>query len=216
MNMCCSIPASDMSAFTNDAYHPAAYYNGEYGSLYNFYTATAGWLNEDSQGASPMDICPKGWRLPSDSEATLLTKLYDWDDAVITEKYRPRAGGEIYDGELDLGGDDYKYSEAWLNNALIEQYYGSNTVNKNYAGSVYREEYEGVNYYYPGSSRSNRRSGLNVRCMSDKPNMQNFNKNTNAYTISEIGDSAFFEDTRNGKSYSVRNLPTAMCGWLKI
>ena len=201
-----TIPASDMSAFTNDAYHPAAYYNGEYGSLYNFYTATAGWLNEDSQGASPMDICPKGWRLPSDSEATLLTELYDWDDAVITEKYRPRAGGEIYDGELDLGGDNYKYSEAWLNNALIEQYYGSSTVNKNYAGSVYREEYEGVNYYWPGSSRSNRRSGLNVRCMSDKPNMQNFNKNTNAYTIAEIGDSAFFEDTRNGKSYSVKKL----------
>jgi len=202
-----TIPASDMSAFTNDAYHPAAYYNGEYGSLYNFYTATAGWVTEETEGASPMDICPKGWRLPSDSEATLLTELYNWDDAVITEKYRPRAGGEIYDGELDLGGDDWTYSEAWLNNAAIMRPYGSDKIFPIYAGAAYREEEsDGSAYYWPGSTIANRKNGLNVRCMSDKPNMQNFNKGTNAYTIAEIGDSAFFEDTRNGKSYSVKKL----------
>ena len=201
-----TIPASDISAFTDDAYHPAAYYNGEYGSLYNFYTATAGWVTEETEGASPMDICPKGWRLPSDSEATLLTKLYNWDDDVISEKYRPRAGGMIYDGELDIGEDDWTYSEAWLNYASIMRPYGSDKIYPIYAGSAYREESDGSAYYWPGSSISNRKDGLNVRCMSDKPTMQTFNKDTNAYTISEIGDSAFFEDTRNSKSYSVKKL----------
>ena len=202
-----TIPASDMSAFTDDAYHPAAYYNGEYGSLYNFYTATAGWVTEEAEGASPMDICPKGWRLPSDSEATLLTKLYNWDDDVISEKYRPRAGGMIYDGELDIGEDDWTYSEAWLNYASIMRPYGSDKIYPIYAGAAYREEEsDGSAYYWPGSSIANRKNGLNVRCMSDKPTMQTFNKDTNAYTISEIGDSAFFEDTRNSKSYSVKKL----------
>ncbi|MBP5633963.1 InlB B-repeat-containing protein, partial [Candidatus Saccharibacteria bacterium] len=60
-----TIPASDMSAFTDDAYHPAVYDNGEYGVLYNFYTATAGWVTVESEGPSPMDICPKGWHIPS-------------------------------------------------------------------------------------------------------------------------------------------------------
>ena len=202
-----TIPASDMSAFTDDAYHPAAYYNGEYGSLYNFYTATAGWVTEETEGASPMDICPKGWRLPSDSEATLLADLYNWDDDVISEKYLPRAGGEIIDGELDLGGDDWTFSEAWLNYAAIMRPYGSDKIYPIYAGAAYREEEsDGSAYYWPGSTIANRRNGLNVRCMSDKPNMQNFNKDTNAYTISEIGDSAFFEDIRNSKSYSVKKL----------
>ena len=202
-----TIPASNMSAFTGDAYHPAAYYNGEYGSLYNFYTATAGWVTEESEGASPMDICPKGWRLPSDSEATLLADLYDWDDDVISEKYRPRAGGEIIDGELDLGGDDWTSSDAWLNYASIMRPYGSDKIYPIYAGAAYREEEsDGSAYYWPGSTIANRKNGLNVRCMSDKPTMQTFNKDTNAYTISKIGDSAFFEDTRNSKTYSVKKL----------
>ena len=202
-----TIPASDISTFTNDAYHPAAYYNGEYGSLYNFYTATAGWVTEEAEGASPMDICPKGWRLPSDSEATLLADLYDWDDDVTSEKYRPRAGGEIIDGALDLGGDDWTFSEAWLNYAAIMRPYGSDQIYPIYAGAAYREEgSDGSAYYWPGSTIANRKNGLNVRCMSDKPTMQTFDKDTNTYTISEIGDSAFFEDTRNSKSYSVKKL----------
>ena len=202
-----TIPASDISAFTDDAYHPAAYDNGEYGVLYNFYTATAGWLTVESDGPSPMDICPKGWHIPSSEEATLLPDLYGWDDELVSEKYRPHGGGTIYDGELDWGGDDWSYGDAWLNYALIQRPYNSDKIYPYYAGSAYREgEADGSAYYWPGGSISNRTDGLYIRCVSNKPTMQTFNKDTNAYTINEIGDSAYLEDTRYSVSYEVKKL----------
>lgn len=202
-----TIPASDMSAFTDDAYHPAAYDNGEYGVLYNFYTATAGWVTVESEGPSPMDICPKGWHIPSNEEATLLPDLYGWDDELVSEKYRPHGGGTIYDGELDWGGDDWSYGDAWLNYALIDRPYNSDKIYPYYASSAYREgEADGSAYYWPGGSRSNRTDGLYVRCMSNKPTMQTFNKDTNAYTINKIGDSAYLEDARYSVSYEVKKL----------
>ncbi len=64
-----TIPASDVTAFTNTYDTSAAYLgDGEAGGFYNFYTITAGWGTQSvSSGSSPRDICPKGWKLPGRS-----------------------------------------------------------------------------------------------------------------------------------------------------
>lgn len=46
-------------------------------SYYSFYTATAHWgTTSVTSGSSSVDICPKGWRLPTQAEYQTLTNTY--------------------------------------------------------------------------------------------------------------------------------------------
>lgn len=191
-----TIPASDIAAFDDDIYHAAAYLHDEYGGYYNFYAATAGWDNYTSNEASqsPMDICPKGWRLPSTEDADYLMDAYggwDYNDDVVN-RLMIVASGSISDGELDYVGWD---SDIWT----------GRHVGDRSAAEIYSYEYDGKMWYSPGSS-AGRYHGYNVRCISDKPTMQEFDKDNNNYTIQNIGDSAHLEDTRFGYSFDVKKL----------
>ena len=191
-----TIPASNIAAFDNNIYHAAAYLHDEYGGYYNFYAATAGWDNytSDEASQSPMDICPKGWRLPSTEDADYLMDAYggwDYNDDVVN-RLMIVAAGSISDGELDYVGWD---SDIWT----------GRHVGDRSAAEIYSYEYDGKMWYSPGS-QAGRYHGYNVRCISDKPTMQEFDKDNNNYTIQNIGDSAHLEDTRFGYSFDVKKL----------
>jgi uncharacterized protein (TIGR02145 family) len=71
-----TIPSSDPSTFMRNLGAARAYYNDDiYGTYYNYYAATAGTGGTSlTSGNVPSDICPKNWRLPTDSE---FSKLYN-------------------------------------------------------------------------------------------------------------------------------------------
>ena len=95
-----TIPASSITGFselnTNNAY-----LDSTYGGYYTFYTATAGWgTNGVSSGDASKDICPKGWRLPSEDPAkkeltNLYTQYYNSAESLATEAGLVYQGGFI-------------------------------------------------------------------------------------------------------------------------
>lgn len=108
------------------------------GCWYNYCTATAGTICTSSKSTvASKDICPKGWRLPSDAEIGY----------VINYKtlFNPSTGGRYYSGAIQDTGKSYY----WTNTA------SSGTVRYilNYTGSTLE------------SATLNRHYGAYVRCM---------------------------------------------------
>ena len=106
-----TIPASDVSAFTTDYNTNAAYLDSTYGGYYNFYTATAGWGTDSvTSGNSPKDICPKGWRLPTDGSSGEFQTLYSNYNSSALMRGVPNftLSGYVYDGSVyDQGSYGY-------------------------------------------------------------------------------------------------------------
>ena len=80
-----TLPVSSTSGFNN--YNTDYVYNsgrttcpsnsstGSCYSYYSFYTATAHWgTSSVSSGSSSVDICPKGWRLPTQAEYDIIIR----------------------------------------------------------------------------------------------------------------------------------------------
>jgi uncharacterized protein (TIGR02145 family) len=100
-----TIPTSDKSAISSVYNTPGAYTSSNYGTYYNFFTATAGWgTDQVTSGNSPKDICPKGWKMPTSSG----------DFQTLWNKYNSRAlmggipdfqdTGRIYNTNEDVQG----------------------------------------------------------------------------------------------------------------
>ncbi len=131
-----SSPWSDSSATTNKVHYAG---NATNGANYTWYTATA-----STQGSN-YSICPRGWRLPSNTEYnTLLSSAGISDDKAGSAKIRgtpynfPYAG-YVYDGSLHNVGSEGLY---WSSTAdgtgnAYRLYFGSSTVNT-YYGNRYR------------------------------------------------------------------------------
>lgn len=103
-----TIPASSTNNFS-PSNNNAAYLQEqpEYGALYSWYTATAGWGTTDvTSGNSPKDICPKGWRLPTGGSNGEYKKLMtDYYPGEAYADPRPFANelGYVLSGSIDYG-----------------------------------------------------------------------------------------------------------------
>ena len=136
------IPASSLTSFTTDFNTKAAYIDGKYGAYYNFYTATAGWGTEDKgyNENSPMDICPKGWKITND--------VNDFYRLGSNENLMMVFSGSIYNGAI--GSSQGKGVLLWT--SRVDSNSSVNVVSVNSSGST-------------NTSRHNKYNGAVVQCV---------------------------------------------------
>ncbi len=148
----CTLPASSTSGFSDNA--TAYVYNSNRTacrsssspcySYYSYAAATAG--TNPSSGEATSDICPKGWRLPTNAEYTALKSTYTTGDTLTASPfYGVYAGG--YSSNSFRNGNAYGY------------YWSSTAVEASYA--FYHSFTRSSAYVYSGD----RRNGYSVRCV---------------------------------------------------
>ena len=116
-------------------------------SYYSFYAATAHWgTTSASSGSSSVDICPKGWRLPTQAELTTLKNTYT-TGATLTKS--PFLG--VYAGY---------YNNSSFSSGVSLGYYWSSTAGNSGSAYVLRFDSSGasVNNYL-------RNNGYAIRCV---------------------------------------------------
>lgn len=143
-----TIPASSNSDTDEFSQYNAnnAYVDGIYGGYYTFYTATAGTGTSLTSGSAPSDICPKGWRLPGNSELSTLADNYN------SSALMQGAPGFVLSGYAYRGNFTYKGSSGY--------YFSSAVVS---GGYVYMLRIDGSTIYR--SSQVANYEGLSVRCV---------------------------------------------------
>ncbi|MBR3270158.1 hypothetical protein IKG07_02840, partial [Candidatus Saccharibacteria bacterium] len=162
--------------------------NTTYGAWYNYAAVSAGTiLGSSNSDAQVYDICPKGWRLPTNIEQSNILSYTSNFLAVTGGRYRE--GGRI----------NTSYGYWW-----------AATPSDITGVTVYRY----VLQYYNNSlsiNDSNRYSGNYIRCLKDDPRTI-----ADISTMQEIssqivakmndGDTATLEDSRDGQEYTVAKI----------
>ena len=103
---------------TNQVYNRS----GTNGGLYSWYSATAG-TNPDS-GDSAYDICPKGWRLPTQAEyQTIINNYGSTGAALVASNAKLQYSGSCSSGHCpDYVGSDGNYWSSTAGNSLMAYY----------------------------------------------------------------------------------------------
>ena len=149
-----TLPASSTSGFSNNS-TAFVYNSGNNGgtpcgsstpcySYYSYVAATAG--TNPSTGEATSDICPKGWRLPTQTELTSLKSTYTTGTALVSSPFLGVYGGDYSNSTFNYGGTSGLY---WSSTAYDES-------------RAYRLGYNSGNadMYY-----SNKRYGFSLRCV---------------------------------------------------
>ena len=139
------------SAISDDPEHTL-----EYGGYYNFCAASAGTVCSDTavQNAT-QDICPKGWRLPTNSEQSGITGY--------VSAFSPVYSGRYYNGSLLTTG----------------------SVGDWWSATAFSSTYQYNLYYYSGSLYTNygdKSYGFSVRCIRSNPGTLTINFDGNGST----------------------------------
>ncbi len=122
----------------------ASYAGGHAGTYYNFAGATAGIISGTSNTAtSNYDICPAGWHIPTNNEASAADSV---------SNYNIFATGE-YNGDI-FTSHSSRFPELWENDA-------SGDTNRTALGLISRGTYYAIN----NSGAFPRYRGLHVRCV---------------------------------------------------
>ena len=130
--------------------------NTSYGGYYNFCAASAGTnCQTSSTFNTTYDICPKGWRLPTNSEMSGITGY--------ASAFSPVYSGNYYNGSLYETGS---YGYWWSATAVS-------------SSNQYRLRYGGGSLYTISSDKS---LGLSVRCIRSNPGTLTINFDGNGST----------------------------------
>ena len=136
-----TLPASSTSGF--NSYNTDYVYNsgrttcsknsstGSCYSYYSFYTATAHWgTNSVSSGSSSVDICPKGWRLPTLAEYSTLYSSYNTGAKLVASPWYGVYSGNYYYGSFNDGGSLGCYWSSTAVNSVSAYYlyFGSSSA----------------------------------------------------------------------------------------
>ena len=124
---------------TSDQVPSGASYTAEdMGVWYNYAAASAMTITGDSNtSAQVYDICPKGWRLPTNTEQSGITSY--------ASAYSPVAGGRYNDGMIDYTGQG--------------RWWSSTSYSTTFRYDLY---WNGSSLY---TNNDGRRAGLYVRCI---------------------------------------------------
>ena len=147
----CTLPASSKSGFTDNS--TAYVYNSNSTtctssspcySYYSYVAATAG--TNPSSGEAASDICPKGWRLPTNAEYVALRNTYTTGATITASPFYGVYAGFYYSGSLYSGGSVGYHLSSTANDS-------SNAYFLSFASSA-------VNAY-----NNNKNRGFSVRCV---------------------------------------------------
>ena len=197
-----TLPASSESGFNNNAtayvYNSGSNFCAEDAPCYSYYSyvaATAGSTVSAGEDAT-YDICPKGWKLPTNAQYSALADTYSTgSDITVSPWYG------VYNG--------YYYRNAFNDGDFAGNYWSATARTGAQAYSLYFEDTEA---YTNSAAKSN---GYAVRCVSD-PNyvpaltvtyMQDVTIGTCSTTPQEV------VDRRDGTTYTIQKLADGKC-WL--
>ena len=110
-----TLPASSTTGFVNNAtayvYNTGSTSCTNNSPCYSYYSwrAAAAGYNTSTDGTSlSYDICPKGWRLPTSSEATALRDKYNYGSSLNASPFTGVYSAYYYDGAF-IGGGTYGF-----------------------------------------------------------------------------------------------------------
>ena len=108
--------------------------NTSYGGYYNYCAASAGTVCSQTQANASQDICPKGWRLPTNSEQSGITGY--------VSAFSPVLSGYYYNGPLiSTGSYGYWWSAtAYNSDSQYSLYYNGSRL------YIYSRYYKGRGY----------------------------------------------------------------------
>ena len=152
-------------------------------SYYSYVAATAGTGASISSGDAPSDICPKGWRLPTQAEYNTLISTYTTGAALTAAPFiGVYAGYYLYGSFYNGGSRGYYWSPTSRDTTAYYLYFNSSDAGVDYA---------------------TKRNGRSVRCVAKT--MQEFTPADAANMAT--GDTKTLIDARDGNNYSVAKLP---------
>ena len=135
----------------------------DYGTYYNYAAATVGTITGSSNTTEAAeDICPKGWRLPTNTEQRALNNNTNvWNPNYPTE-FTPVAARSYGGGALNNSGSPYGY---WWSSTV------GNDISRRALSYI-------PDYGLSSGSGYDRRNGFSVRCVKAKPGVTiSFNAN---------------------------------------
>ena len=183
-----------------------------YGTMYNWYTATAGnGFYSQTSGRTAGDICPSGWHLPTGGTSTT-TEYKSLNTAVNSGSTSVSTGLRAFPNNFVYSG---RYSGSSANNRGSNGYYWSSTANGN-NGAYYLYFYSSnVN---PGTNINSKYSGQAVRCLANSQESFTLTYNANGGTGAPASQSGTSSDREYTFTLSLTE-PTrtglTFAGWSK-
>ena len=178
-----------------------------YGTLYNFYAASAGTISGSSNSSNASyDICPAGWRLPTGGSSGEFQALY--------AEYNSNA---LMRASIENSGAAFALAGYFSNAAPASQgSYGIYWSSTRYSDSNMDNLRLSTSDVYPASI-SSRLSGYAIRCVlktktiSDLTYMQDFkdlSATDRATVLASMADSTTYNliDNRDNKTYAVAKM----------
>ena len=148
-----------------------------YGAYYNWYTATAGTRTSSmASGDASGSICPKGWKLPSNTGVGSYTNLIQAQIPDIPISSQGDAAGQAYTSQFIQAPLLFVLSGLYGTSGLAFQgnhghYWSRTAYASDYANHFYFSANSG-NFYLQDGGR--KYDGLSVRCVQLAPTMQQF------------------------------------------
>ncbi|MBQ6375495.1 hypothetical protein IJJ37_00990, partial [Candidatus Saccharibacteria bacterium] len=185
-----TLPASSTSGFSSytaqNIYVPATTACSSSRACYGYYTyaaATAG--SNPSSGVSSYDICPKGWRLPTQAEFNTLKSSYSTGATLTASPWYGVYSGYYFSGFFYNGGSYGYYWSSTANGSNLAYLLNFSSSSASVGG--------GSGYKY---------SGFAVRCVM-KNYMQDQTTDTLAALMPSNGSTTTLYDKRDGNSYTI-------------
>ncbi len=200
----------DPSSLDDGAYYPIdgtdSTSNAPYGTLYNYYVASAGTTNSQSgSGITQYDICPAGWRLPTGGASGELGVLYNNYNSYALMRASIADNGAAFAlaGIIRTTGQDRQGEEGT---------YWSNTRSGQTANTLAFRSNSQVFV----TTQSTRNGEYSIRCILKKQitdldylqDFKNLSEQDRAEILSTMKDSTVYHltDNRDNKSYAVTKL----------
>lgn len=133
---------------------------GVYGTLYNYYAASAGTISGSNNNSNASyDICPAGWRLPTNSSSGDYQTLYDYYQG------SPQMHASIMDGGAAFSFAGYFYNSPAVGMDSVGYYWSSTKYNSANMGVLML--YSSIQDRYPPPQYSyiTRNYGASIRCI---------------------------------------------------
>ena len=168
----------------------------EYGTLYNYYAASAGTVSGSSNSSNAAyDICPSGWRLPTGGASGELKALYDAYNSFSSMH-----------NSIDNHGAAFPLSGAFTNSTPIS----IGTVGNYWSSTVDPSDDTSMSHLYLSelntttANTSSRKDGQSIRCIRDENSTVAINYDANGnYFDNDVSH------TSNTVEYSLTAVPNS-------
>ncbi len=209
------------NTFSNDNTTGGMY---SYGNYYTWHAAIADLTYNDTNNNSTTStsLCPTGWHLPKGGDKSNEANNELW--SLVVDGINGGTKPANYDSETrpyytgtPEGSDASNKLRAYPNNFLYSGYFGSSSAyNRGSYGYYWSSTAFSNNYSYylslyssyvrPGTYGYYKYNGYSIRCVAEKPYMQDMTQAKLAALMPNTGDEVTLYDKRDDQAYTVAKL----------